>query len=40
MKNGIPYKAEYNLLSTDKKIVKVIDGKLKAVGIGTVDIIV
>lgn len=40
MKNGIPYKAEYNLLSTDKKIVKVIDGKLKAVGTGTVDIIV
>lgn len=40
MKNGIPYKAEYNLLSTDKKIVKVIDGELKAVGTGTVDIIV
>lgn len=40
MKNGIPYKAEYNLLSTDKKIVKIIDGELKAVGTGTVDIIV
>lgn len=40
MKNGIPYKAEYNLLSTDKRIVKVIDGELKAVGTGTVDIIV
>ena len=40
MKNGIPYKAEYNLLSTDKKIAKVIDGELKAVGTGTVDIIV
>lgn len=40
MKNGIPYKAEYNLLSTDKKIVKVVDGELKAVGTGTVDIIV
>lgn len=40
MKNGVPYKAEYNLLSTDKKIAKVIDGELKAVGTGTVDIIV
>lgn len=40
MKNGIPYKAEYNLLSTDKTIVKVVDGELKAVGTGTVDIIV
>ena len=40
MKNGIPYKAEYNLLSTDKKIAKVIDGELKAVGTGTIDIIV
>lgn len=40
MKNGIPYKAEYNLLSTDKTIVKIVDGELKAVGTGTVDIIV
>ena len=40
MKNGVPSNEEVEFISTDKKIVKVIDNKLKAVSEGEVEIIV
>ena len=40
MKNGVPSDEEVDFISTNKKIVKMIDNKLKAVAKGEVDIIV
>ena len=39
-KNGVPYDAEIEYITTDKKIAKFVDGTLTAVGAGTVDIII
>jgi len=40
MKNGIPYKDEVELISSDFKVAKEVDGILTAVGTGEVQIIV
>ena len=40
MKNGQPSSEEVEFISTNKKIAKIIDGQLTAVGSGTVDIII
>ena len=40
VKNGIPINEPYDLISTNTALAKVIDGKLKAIGVGEVEIIV
>lgn len=40
VKNGVPINEPYDLISTNTALAKVIDGKLKAIGVGEVEIIV
>lgn len=40
VKNGVPINEPYDLISTNTALAKIIDGKLKAIGVGEVEIIV